>query len=99
MAPSKINLDKLHLWLQIRKLSLEVMTEEQVEKLAGEVGKVSKPEGEDDLEKMRFAKVTVAIDVKRPLVRGFLQRKTRQPIWIEFKYERLPTFCNSCGMN
>ncbi|KAL8487062.1 hypothetical protein ACS0TY_023660 [Phlomoides rotata] len=47
----------------------------------------------------RSIRLKVRIDFQKPLKRGIrLEIRDKEPIWVEFKYERLPSFCYVCGM-
>lgn len=46
----------------------------------------------------RYVKFKVEVDIHRPIVPGWtLDRGELTPIWISFKYERLPNICFNCG--
>lgn len=46
----------------------------------------------------RFLRFKVLINLHLPLRRGIMVRSNNnQPQWVYFKYERLLTFCYSCG--
>lgn len=43
-------------------------------------------------------RVRVELDVTRPLTRGTqLQVRDKEPMFIQFRYERLQSFCFRCG--
>lgn len=47
----------------------------------------------------RFVRVRVHMDTRLPLKRGCMVKMTMdRPFWVEFRYERLPTFCRYCAM-
>lgn len=46
-----------------------------------------------------FIRIRVAIDVTKPIRRKMkLKKPGGEVFWVEFKYERLPTFCFVCGI-
>lgn len=46
-----------------------------------------------------FVRIRVSLKVTRPLMEGMhLKKKGQQAVWINFKYERVPTFCFVCGI-
>lgn len=45
----------------------------------------------------RFIRFKVSLDLRKPLMRATLIRFQERSLRIYFKYERLPTFCFSCG--
>lgn len=47
----------------------------------------------------QFVKVKILLDTRKPVCPGvFLRRQNRKPVWLSFKYERLPTCCFKCGL-
>lgn len=47
----------------------------------------------------QFVRIRVALDIKKPLKRRMkLKRENGSWDWVNFKYERLGTFCFVCGM-
>lgn len=46
-----------------------------------------------------FYRIRVAIDVSKPLKKGMkLKKNSGEWSTVEFRYERLPTFCFLCGI-
>lgn len=47
----------------------------------------------------KFLRVKVNIDAHKPLQPGFLlPRSGQDPVWIQYRYERLSDFCYRCGL-
>lgn len=45
-----------------------------------------------------FLRIRTYLDVSQPLKRGCMIRfSTDPPVWVEFRYEKLPVFCCFCG--
>lgn len=52
--------------------------------------------GKDDAR--QYIKFKVEVDLQKSIVTGWtLDQGTDNPLWIKFKYERLPNICFSCG--
>lgn len=97
----EIEINKLDIWpVQIHNLPLG-FNEERVNDLANYARRVigvSKQEGE--LEKTKYATVMVVVDVIKPLTQGYyLERRTLKSIWIDFRYDRIPTFCKKVSFH
>ncbi|KAH7847825.1 hypothetical protein Vadar_030611 [Vaccinium darrowii] len=46
----------------------------------------------------RFLRIRTVVDVTQPLKRGcMIKFPNANPTWVEFRYEKLPTFCRYCG--
>lgn len=43
-------------------------------------------------------KMLVEVDLTKPLMRGTHLRFDEDSVWVEFRYEKLPTFCFYCGV-
>lgn len=94
--------DKLHLWIQIHNLPVEYRHNQFAIRFAEKAGRVIQVSGtkegsdiRDDIRK--FIKFKIEIDLHKPIVPGWtLDRETDTPVWITFKYERLPNVCFNC---
>lgn len=54
--------------------------------------------GEPKDEIRKYIKFRVELDLEKPIVPGWLlDRGSQPPVWIEFRYEKLPNFCLNCG--
>lgn len=46
----------------------------------------------------RLLKLLVKVELENPLIRGTKINLDDEVIWVEFRYEMLPTFCYYCGI-
>lgn len=46
----------------------------------------------------RLMKVLAEIELKKPLMRGTKLKLEDELIWVDFTYEKIPTFCFYCGI-
>ncbi|KAL3748142.1 hypothetical protein ACJRO7_009381 [Eucalyptus globulus] len=85
-------------WVRILGLPLEWNSENMIKKIASSMGKVL--EVKTDARGPAFQKIgkaKVEIQVEAELRVGQLMRHGDKKVWLDFKYERLPFFCYSCG--
>ncbi|KAJ8767776.1 hypothetical protein K2173_020716 [Erythroxylum novogranatense] len=98
--PRQIELVKLVLWVQLHNVPHGFVSE----KVAGDVGKYIGEFIESDPRNYSpiwrdFMRIRVAIDIRKPLKRKMLIKWTGgENVCLEFKYERLNTFCYFCGI-
>ncbi|KAF7841175.1 TMV resistance protein N-like [Senna tora] len=88
------------MWIQFHNLPLEALAKKNVERIAKAVGKVEMIESPvlNNRILRTFARARVIIDMKKPLVVGFwVPRPGLSRIWITVKYEKLQSYCFSCG--
>lgn len=45
----------------------------------------------------RMLRLLADIDLEKPLLRGSKINLDEKTIWVDFKYENIPTFCFYCG--
>lgn len=98
--PEKVKLDRLETWCQIHKLPDGVLrSKSALENLARRIGKVQEVQvtllngfiGE-------FIRIRVKLDVNRKLTRAVGITKGGGMEKYLVKFEKLPTFCNACGL-
>ncbi|KAK3408912.1 hypothetical protein EUGRSUZ_J01056 [Eucalyptus grandis] len=85
-------------WVQIHGLPIEWCCEEVVSHIAQTLGCVK--EAKVEKKGVTFQKVgqaRVELDLDTPLRPGILYNLEEEKVWLDFKYERLPRFCYSCG--
>lgn len=79
---------KVPFWVQLRGIPLNLSTEDNVRKIAREIGEIVEV---DDLGRgCGFLRVRVILDTTNPLPTGcWLARSGGRDSWVEFQYERL----------
>ncbi|KAL9666869.1 hypothetical protein QQ045_001213 [Rhodiola kirilowii] len=94
-----LNFDKVQLWMQIHNLPLGFIEDEFARGFAELAGTIYKrPVAEAGVLRKRFVRYKIEIDVNQPVVPGvYFKDKNGELLWIAFKYERLPQFCEFCG--
>ncbi|KAL9684603.1 hypothetical protein QQ045_022044 [Rhodiola kirilowii] len=92
------------MWVQVHNLPL-VLIQDQYEDRFGwligvpvDVSKTSLVVHESVVQK-NFLRVHVLVDSTQPLVDGcyVFEEDEEEPLWVEFKYERLPKYCLKCA--
>ena len=88
------------LWVQVFDLPLYHMTEEVGELIGNAMGGHIETEvTEDGVGWGKYLRVKTRIDISKPLLRKKrIAFEGRDPLWVSFKYERLPLFCHACGI-
>lgn len=96
--PSLVKFDSTGIWLRMYDLPISMRTENRVKTIGAKSGRVVEVD-KRSLEGIgRSVRVKVQIDITTPLKIGVnVEQKNSEPVWIPFKYERLPTFCYVCG--
>ena len=97
--PRTVPIVTIDIWVQIFDLQVGFMSTRVAKDIGDYIGRFI------ELDKNNFTgiwrnylQIRVEIDVRKPLVRRMKITKAGQHwFWINFKYERLPTFCFSCG--
>lgn len=87
-------------WVQIYNLPAGYVSEKVIESVGNYIGVYIKPDKACfDGSWKQFVRVRVAIDISKPLKRRLkLKKEGGEWLGIDFKYERLPTFCFLCGL-
>ncbi|KAI7988460.1 Uncharacterized protein LOK49_LG13G02233 [Camellia lanceoleosa] len=100
VQPSDIRLTMVHLWVHVCNLPLILMNKEVGQIVGNAIGQFLDMDFEDGgIAWGRTMRIRVAIDVRKPLRRGMkLSLSSADPIWVDFKYERLSIFCYFCGL-
>ena len=75
------------------------MTEEAGRDIGGKLGRVIEVDKRSwQADQAKFMRVRVDLPIEKPLRRGrFVTNMDGERCWVSFKYERLPTFCFTCG--
>ena len=96
--PSNITLTHCPFWMRIYNLPFDSRTEKDVKTIAGSIGEVIEVE-KDEVQWDRSARVKIMMNITKPIRRlQHIRNKAGGVSMIEFKYERLPTFCYVCGL-
>ncbi|KAM7476675.1 hypothetical protein LguiB_023918 [Lonicera macranthoides] len=96
----EMTFDKCAFWIQIHNLPFQKRSRQNIEKISSMVGTFIEIDEDTIANPTRglFVRVKIEIDVREPLKRGFkMNRQNSDPLWIPFRYERLPIFCYGCG--
>ena len=87
-------------WVQLWGLPFELMSEEVGQDIGRSLGRlieVDKRASQSD--QAKFLRIRVDLPIEKPLRRGgHIVNKSGEKFWINFRYERLPTFCYLCGL-
>lgn len=95
-----VKLTDLYMWIQIYDLPIGFNSEIILKSIGNYMGKFLEvdPKNFKGLGK-NYLRIKVALDVRRPLKIGMKIKKAGGDwLWINFKYERLPSFCFYCGL-
>lgn len=94
-----IKLSKLYMWVQLYDIPVGFKSEFILKSIGNFVGRFleSDPKNFQGMSK-NYLRIKVTIDISFPLKS---QMRIKKPggewLWIQFKYERLPSFCFYCG--
>lgn len=85
-------------WVQIIGLPLECSTAEMIRTAVSTVGPVLQVKSEfASGSALKACRARVELDLSTPLKVGRLIKLNNQTLWLDFRYERLPHYCYSCG--
>ncbi|KAL9662854.1 hypothetical protein QQ045_027689 [Rhodiola kirilowii] len=98
--PTNYNSNTIRMWVQIHNIPVEYSESNTPRELADLVGKVVKEEKHDEnkeTSRRKWDRFRLEIEVDKPILHGvFLAEEDREPVWIDYKYERLPMLCFKC---
>ncbi|KAJ8748273.1 hypothetical protein K2173_000845 [Erythroxylum novogranatense] len=97
--PRQIDLVKLVLWVQVHNILAGFVSERVARDAGNYLGEYIESDARNYTCIWRdFMRIRVAIDIRNPLKRKlFIKRSGGEQICLDFKYERLNTFCYFCG--
>lgn len=98
--PQSLQLNTMDIWVQIYDLPHGMVTEKVLQSIGNYIGEFNKtdPNNVTGGWKM-YLRIRVTMDVRKPLKRRMkIKREGGDWGWINFKYERLATFCFVCGL-
>ena len=98
--PCNVKMQEVEMWVQVYDIPRGFLSEAIMRSIGASLGKFVKVEsGTFDGVWEPYVRVRVAINVDKPLKRRMkIRREGDNWSWINFKYERLGTFCFVCGM-
>lgn len=98
--PRTVALNSMELWIQIHDLSPGYMTEKVLQGVGNYIGTFVESDDKNFMGVWRdYMCIRVSVDLNKPLKRKMKLKKTDTDwIWINFKYENVPTFCFICGL-
>ncbi|XP_039134872.1 uncharacterized protein LOC120272174 [Dioscorea cayenensis subsp. rotundata] len=97
--PTFAKLSSAAIWIQLHNLPVEFWEGETLEAIANQFGTLLKvDEFTAALTRSKFARICVDVDLSKPLSRGFWIGDDHHRVFVIVLYERLPTFCYSCGL-
>lgn len=101
MIYQEVQFDLCPIWVQFHGLPFCFLYKENAVKLGSMVGRVvavEDPRNEDKLIS-KFLRARVLLNINQPLVTGFwVPREKKDDVWVEARFERLPSLCYRCGI-
>jgi hypothetical protein len=98
IPPSQMDFSRSPFWIQAHEMPLVCMTKGVGTKIGRSIGELHEVDvAGDGVGWGRCLRMRVTIDLTQPLERGRALHLDGHSHWIEFKYEKLPTFCFYCG--
>lgn len=98
--PRAVTLNKMEIWVQVYDLKVGFMSEKVLIVIGNYIGEFVTSCSKNFTGIWRdYLRVRVQIDIDKPLKRRMkIQRTKDEGYWVNFKYERVPTFCFICGV-
>lgn len=98
--PHLVPLHKMDIWLQIYDLPTGMLSERILQSIGNYVGTFVKTDPLNSKGTWKiYVRVRVTMDIRKPLKRRMkIKREGGDWSWVNFKYERLSTFCFVCGL-
>lgn len=97
--PTFTKLTTAAIWIQLHNLPIEFWSGDTLETISSHLGRLLKI---DDLTlsltRTKYARICIELDLSKPLCKGFWLGDDLHRVFIVVLYERLPTFCYSCGV-
>ncbi|KAL8513790.1 hypothetical protein ACS0TY_013050 [Phlomoides rotata] len=86
-------------WVRLYDLPMVARNSRSIEKIGGCIGDVVEIDQASLNGVARSIRIKAKIDYSKPLRSGItLELKDSKQVWVNFKYERLPSFCYLCGV-
>nr|DAD42792.1 TPA_asm: hypothetical protein HUJ06_001022 [Nelumbo nucifera] len=89
------------LWLQLYNIPRNHISEKNCRLIVSAAGNVLDSPTPIPLGKPsrgRIIHLRVEVDLRKPLLRGFFLKHSRNPTWIRLAYEGLTCLCSYCGL-
>lgn len=98
--PNTVKLQYVEMWVQVYDIPRGLLSENILRSVGASIGKFIRMDTNTlDGAWKPFARIRVMINVEKPLKRRLkIKREGDSWNWINFKYERLGTFCFVCGI-
>uniref|UniRef100_A0A803QS68 CCHC-type domain-containing protein n=1 Tax=Cannabis sativa TaxID=3483 RepID=A0A803QS68_CANSA len=98
--PKTLTLNTLDIWIQMHDVQPGCMTEATIKGLGNAIGKFLESDPKNFIGVWReYLRMRITIDITKPLRRRLkLTKDDGTWFWVNFKYERAPTFCFICGI-
>ncbi|GLT53077.1 hypothetical protein SLA2020_263730 [Shorea laevis] len=100
-GPDEVELSLCSFWVQVHGLPMQNMTLKNAIRIGKSIGSLLEVENGDSpgLICRQHLRLRVEINTRRPLMPGFyISRPGKDPLWIQFRYERLADYCTLCGL-
>lgn len=100
VSPHSVHLSHADFWVQAYNIPPSMQTKKTAEMIGAFLGSFKRAD-DDNLDGLwkTFMRIRVQLDVSKPLKRKMkIKPSTGDTFYIEFKYERLTTFCFICGL-
>ncbi|KAJ1401079.1 Zinc finger, CCHC-type [Sesbania bispinosa] len=99
LEPGSLNFSTVPLKIQIWGLPFHCRSVSMGRRIGACLGEVKQSNIFESREKGSFIKVLVDFDLSKPLLAGVnVGSQVDGIMWVDFRYERLPQFCYSCGL-
>ncbi|XP_074360805.1 uncharacterized protein LOC141701064 [Apium graveolens] len=98
--PSKVKLQYADIWVQIYDIPRGFLSENILRSVGDSMGKYIRAESKTFEGAWKpFVRIRVSMNIEKPLKRRLrIKREGDSWSWLNFKYERLGTFCFVCGI-
>ncbi|KAL9433285.1 hypothetical protein AB3S75_028171 [Citrus x aurantiifolia] len=98
--PHRFPLFHTSFWIQVYNLPIGFLSEKVLINIGNNIGEFQSSDPNNPMGVWRnYMRIRVSIDIRKPLKRRLpLKKDGGDWFWVEFKYERLNTFCFICGL-